>query len=362
VQYLSASLCSLCWKFPLPPPLLLLTEKRFGSREQVRYIAFNKSDVTDNNSDSFFRYKAPLPEGAQEGEMVEIQLAEAVPMTAKDFMYELESDLDHHPGNMMDIRAILLIVLFFGPFLIIFNQTLMFAHDLGVRGPDAVKGGDLFHLWRQEDFDWGQVHPIPDYMRSRYWGGVGGEPPGYAAVFDRLRGENPNRDRWEREIALKWQEGGVPESIWDVAYKGDRRSEFQKSNKHCPQLQVGSFFTTVQPLDAVGTELEPFRSDATMQGTYCINSFVFLLLLFMVPFVLIGGFVHMTIGWRGDLKAYARSALKRETSEAAKAVQIDEATAGDRFGGKCSPRRPDPPSPQHCLLVHLWASSVQVDL
>ena len=101
---------------------------------------------------------------------------------------------------------------------------------------------------------------------------------------------------------------------------------------------MGSFFTTVKPLDAGGNELEPFRSDATMLGTYCFNSLFFLLLLFIVPFLLIGGFIHMTIGWRGDLKSYVRAALKRETSDAAKAVQIDEATEGDRFGSKSFPR------------------------
>ncbi len=280
----------------------------------------------------------PLPEGAQDGEIVEVQLADAVPMTAKDFMYELESDLDHHPGNMMDIRALLLVVLFFGPFFIISYQVTMFAHDLGVRGPDAVKGGDLFKLWRPHDFAWGQANrfaAIPADMQGRYWGGVGNEEPGAAVVFDRLRGENLDRDRWEREIALKWKEGNVPDSIWDVAYKGDIRSEFQKSNKHCSGIEVGSFFTTVKPVDADGTPLETFRSDATIQGAYCMESLFFLVLLLVVPFLLLGGFIHMTIGWRSDLKHYVKTALKREMSEAAKAVQIDEATDGDRFGGKC---------------------------
>lgn len=304
----------------------------------MRYIAFNKSEVTDNAADSFYRYKAPLPEGAKEGEIVEIQLKDALPMSSKDFMYELESDLERHPGNMLDPRALLLILLFFGPFGIISYQTAMFGYDLGVRGPDSVKGGDLFKLWWEEDYVWGASHvneAVPDHMKGRYWGGLEGEPIGSATVFDRLRGHNPARDRWEREIALKWREADPSLPLWDEPYKGDRRSPFQKSNDHCPALELSSFTTMVTPVDAGGSELKSFESGASIFGTYCLRNGLFLVLLFIVPFLLIGGFLHMTIGWRQDLKHYVKTAVKREMSDAAKAVQIEEATRGDRFGGEC---------------------------
>ena len=42
----------------------------------------------------------------------------------------------------------------------------------------------------------------------------------------------------------------------------------------------------------------------------------FVVLLFVIPFVLIGGFVHMTVGWRQDLKDYIKAALKRESKPA----------------------------------------------
>ena len=305
---------------------------------KVRYIAFNKSEVTDNATDSFYRYKVPLPEDAKDGDLVEVQLKDALPMSAKDFMYELESDLDRHPGNMLDPRALLLVLLFFGPFGIISYQTTMFGYDLGVRGPDSVKGGDLFKLWREEDYLWGAsnvAEAVPDHMKDRYWGGDQGAPIGSATVFDRLRGDNPTRDRWEREIALKWREGDPSRPLWDEPYKGDRRSLLQRSNDHCPALELASFTTTVTPVDTDGNELESFASDASIYGTYCLRNGFFLLLIFIVPFILIGGFLHMTLGWRQDLKHYVRTAVKREMSDAAKAVHIDEATRGDRFGGEC---------------------------
>lgn len=311
--------------------------KKAGTPE-VRYIAFNKSDATKNTADSNYRYKAPLPAGAKEGEMVEIQLKDAVPMTQGDFMQELENDLDHHPGNMLDPRALLLILLFFGPFFVISYQVSMFAYDLGIRGPDAVKGGDLFKLFRPDDWEYGQkvAGAIPEYLMGRDWGGD--KTPGSAVVFDRLRGPNPERNWWERAIAERWREGNIENSIWDEPYKGDKRSPFQKSSDECPGLEINSFSTTVQPVDGGGTELASFTSDATMMGVYCVESVFFLLLLMLVPFLLLGGFIHMTIGWRQDLKDYVKAALKREMSEAALAVHVEEATQGDRFGGKCCSR------------------------
>ena len=314
---------------------------RKAGTPEVRYIAFNKSDATRNTADANYRYKAPLPAGATEGEMVEIQLKDAVPMTREDFMQELENDLDHHPGNILDPRALLLILLFFGPFFVISYQVSMFAHDLGIRGPDAVKGGDLFKLFRVADFEYGRktAGAIPEYLMGRDLGGDNAGDPGWAVVFDRLRGRNPERNLWERAIAERWREGNIENSIWDEPYKGDKRSSFQKSSDQCPGLEVASFSTTVQPVDADGTMLAPFQSDAIMMGTYCIESGFFLLLLLMVPFLLLGGFIHMTVGWRRDLKEYVKAALKREMSEAALAVHVEEATQGDRFGGKCC-RRP----------------------
>lgn len=283
-------------------------------REEPKYIAFNKSECTQNSADTTYRYKAPLPEGAKTGELIEINLKDSEPMTAKDFIYELENDLEHHPGNMADPWALLLILLFFGPFVIVVYQTTMFAQDLGVRGPESVKGGDLFKLT-----------PIDN-------------------IGD-VRGPNPARDRWEQEIASAWRDGNRPESIWDEPYKGDLRSDFQKAPPACSRWDLAFPVTTVKPVDASGTPLPTFESDAVVQGTYCVTNMFFAIVLLMFPILLIGGFVHMTCCWRKDLRSYVKSAIKRELSDAAKAVQIDEATQGDRFGST---------SLQHvALLAHL---------
>jgi len=300
-------------------------------------------EITDNQHDEYYRYKAPLPEDAQDGDTVDIQLSDAKAFTKKDFMIELEDDLEHHKGNMADYRAILLILLFFGPFYLITAQSVMFAQDLGVRGPDAVQQGDLFKLHNIKAFALGRESPsaLPEYLKGRYWQGADGtisaSQRGAAVSFDTLRGRNPERNMWETEIARAWKDGDRPDTIWDGAYKGDVRSESQKVTSDCQGLLLGAPFPTqVTPMDRSGAPLpsSTFTSEASMQGTYCVESFFFVVLLFIVPFVLIAGFFHMTFGWRADLRNYVMHALTREMSDAAKAVQIEDATKGDRFGGK----------------------------
>ena len=102
-------------------PLALLTHDALLSSHGAR------REITDNQHDEYYRYKAPLPEDAQDGDTVDIQLSDAKAFTKKDFMIELEDDLEHHKGNMADYRAILLILLFFGPFYLITAQSVMFA-------------------------------------------------------------------------------------------------------------------------------------------------------------------------------------------------------------------------------------------
>ena len=297
-------------------------EARKSGTPVTRYIAFNKSVVTENKSDEAYRYKVPLPDGAVEGEMVSVQIRDAVPFTNKDFMIELDDDLNHHPGNMADPRAIMLILLFFGPFFLITGQSTMFAQDLGVRGPAAVKQGDLFKLHDSPIYDAAKGDPtlMPDHLKGRYWGpdpAISQDGRGRAAVFAKIRGNNPQRDDWERQIALAWAAGdptlkddGKPTV---EPYLGDLRTEKQKADSDCTSLDIRLTTATVQRKDRDGGLLDTFSSEATLQGTYCSESVFFVMLMFVIPFMLIGGFVHMTVGWRTDLKDYIKAALTRGT-------------------------------------------------
>ena len=85
-------------------------------------------------------------------------------------------------------------------------------------------------------------------------------------------------------------------------------------------------------LNASGGEVGSADSEINVKGTFCGEGIVFVFVLFMVPLLLLGGFAHMTWGWRRDLKNFVSTALKREMSEAAKAVAQQAATEDDRFG------------------------------
>ena len=319
-------------------------------RPEVRWIGFNKSLATHVGSDSYYRYKVPLPADAMEGQEVEVELSKAKPFSRQDFLTELNDEIQHHKGNMSDPRALLLILLYFGPFFLISGQAFMFAGDLAIRGPAAVSQGDLFGLSREDV-------RLAASKDSGYFDGtlyrdalprdVLGSVRGIAASFVGVRGANAQRDEWEAAISqacdsyLSMKDYECPTCCERAALTSLRSGSAGPANRtlntepvsgSCVQATIRNVQRTVTFLNASGGQVGSADSEINVKGTFCGEGIVFVFVLFMVPLLLLGGFAHMTWGWRRDLKNFVSTALKREMSEAAKAVAQHAATEDDRFG------------------------------